>query len=131
MPRPLHEGTFTTSDGVTIAFTLRRAPDADAPRIVLIHSLALDRSVWDGVVDTMKNEAEILTYDCRGHGRSERRAGTFTAELFATDLAELLDCMGWQDAAVAGCSMGGCVALAFAGVYPARASRLGLIDTTA
>jgi len=59
----------------------------------VIHSLALDRSVWDGVVDTMKNEAEILTYDCRGHGRSERRAGTFTAELFATDLAELLDCI--------------------------------------
>jgi len=28
------KGTFTTSDGVTIAFTLRRAPDADAPRIV-------------------------------------------------------------------------------------------------
>jgi hypothetical protein len=26
---------------------------------VLIHSLALDRSVWDGVVDTMKNDAEI------------------------------------------------------------------------
>src|SRR5947199_172393 len=57
--------------------------------------------------------------------------GTFTAELFATDLAELLDCVGWQDAAVAGCSMGGCVALAFAGLYPARATRLGLIDTTA
>jgi hypothetical protein len=61
MPRPPHEGTFTTSDGVTIAFTRRPAPDAHAPRIVLIHSLALDRSVWDGVVDTMKNEAEILT----------------------------------------------------------------------
>jgi pimeloyl-ACP methyl ester carboxylesterase len=27
--------------------------------------------------------------------------------------------------------MGGCVALAFAGLYPERASRLGLIDTTA
>jgi len=68
MPRPPHEGTFTTSDGVTIAFTLRPAPDADAPRIVLIHSLALDRSVWDGVVETMKNEAEILTRHSRSHG---------------------------------------------------------------
>ena len=59
----------------------------------MIHSLALDRSVWDGVVDTMKNEAEILTDDCRGQGRSDDRAGTFTVELFATDLAELLDCI--------------------------------------
>src|SRR5207247_2412790 len=131
MARPAHDGTLTTSDGVAIAFTLGASPNADAPRIVLIHSLALDRSVWDGVVDTMKNEAEILTYDCRGHGRSERRAGAFTAELFAADLAGLLDHVGWQAATVAGCSMGGCVALAFAGLYPARVTRLGLIDTTA
>ena len=131
MPPTAHEGAFTTSDGVTIAYTLRAAPNADAPRIVLIHSLALDRSIWDGIVERLKNEAQILTYDCRGHGRSERRAGTFTAELFARDLAALLDRVGWQDATVAGCSMGGCVALAFAGLYTERASRLGLIDTTA
>jgi 3-oxoadipate enol-lactonase len=131
MPPLADERTFTTSDGVTIAFTLRAAPHADAPRIVLIHSLALDRSIWDGVVDTMKNDAAILTYDCRGHGRSACRAGTFTAALFARDAAELLDRVGWHDATVAGCSMGGCVALAFAGLYPERASRLGLIDTTA
>jgi 3-oxoadipate enol-lactonase len=126
-----HEGTCTTSDGAAIAFARRAGPGAGVPRIVLIHSLALDRSVWDAVVAILAGEAEILTYDCRGHGRSERRAGRFTAELFARDLAELLDCVGWQDAAVAGCSMGGCVALAFAGLYPHRARRLGLIDTTA
>jgi 3-oxoadipate enol-lactonase len=125
------DDTFTTSDGCTIAFTLRAAPKAGAPRIVLIHSLALDRSIWDGVAARLENEAAILTYDCRGHGRSERRAGTFTVELFARDLAGLLDHVGWQSATVAGCSMGGCVALAFAGLYPARADRLGLIDTTA
>jgi 3-oxoadipate enol-lactonase len=51
--------------------------------------------------------------------------------LFARDLVELLDHVGWPSATVAGCSMGGCVALAFAGLYPARATRLGLIDTTA
>src|SRR5436189_49347 len=112
MLRLADEGTFTTSDGVSIAFTRRAAPNADARRIVLIHSLALDRSIWDGFVDTMKDEAEILTCDCRGHGRSERRAGTFTAELFARDVAELLDFVGWHDAAIAGCSMGVCVALA-------------------
>jgi len=131
MPPLADEGRFATSDGVTIAFTLRAAPYPDAPRIVLIHSLALDCGIWDGVVGTMKNDAAILTYDCRGHGRSERRAGTFTAELFARDVAELLDRVGWPDATVAGCSMGGCVALALAGLYPQRASRLGLIDTTA
>jgi 3-oxoadipate enol-lactonase len=133
MPTPLRaqDGTATTSDGSAIAFTLGLRPRADAPRIVLIHSLALDRTIWDGVVQRLEPDAEILTYDCRGHGRSGRRAGSFTVELFARDLAELLDHVGWDDASIAGCSMGGCVALAFAGLYPSRASRLGLIDTTA
>lgn len=114
-----------------LAHTLHPAPRAGAPRLVLIHSLALDRSVWDGVVERLKADAEILTYDCRGHGRSERRATQFTAELFARDLAELMDHAGWQQATVAGCSMGGCVALAFGGLFPMRALALGLIDTTA
>lgn len=125
------DSTLTLSDGSVLAYTQRGASGPGAPRIVLIHSLALDRSVWDGVIERLQAEAEILTYDCRGHGRSSRRANRFTVELFARDLAELLDHVGWPSATVAGCSMGGCVALAFAGLYPARASALGLIDTTA
>ncbi|MGH9678612.1 MAG: alpha/beta fold hydrolase [Candidatus Acidiferrales bacterium] len=97
----------------------------------MIHSLALDLSIWDGVVRELADRAAILTFDCRGHGKSGRRAGPFTVELFARDLAELLDQVGWPAAAVAGCSMGGCVAQAFAGLYAPRVTALGLIDTTA
>jgi 3-oxoadipate enol-lactonase len=123
--------TFTTSDAASISYTHRPAPKVGAPRMVLVHSLALDRSVWDGVVERLQGDAEILTYDCRGHGRSDRHSGTYTAELFARDLAELLDHVGWNNTAVAGCSMGGTVALAFGGLYPQRTTALGLIDTTA
>lgn len=143
-PANQHDSTLTLSDGSVLAYTLHTVglkPDmtpasaaaqrAGAPRLVLVHSLALDRSVWDGVVQRLQAEADILTYDCRGHGRSDRRAGHFTAELFARDLAELLDHVGWWNATIAGCSMGGCAALAFAGLYQARADALGLIDTTA
>jgi 3-oxoadipate enol-lactonase len=99
--------------------------------MAFVHSLALDRSVWDGVVQRLEGEAEVLTYDCRGHGRSDRRAGAYSAQLFARDLAELFDHVGWQDAVVAGCSMGGNVAQAFAALYPQRTTAIGLIDTTA
>jgi 3-oxoadipate enol-lactonase len=125
------DGAFNTSDGCTIAYTLRVTSDPEAPRIVLIHSLALDRSIWDGIASRLAGGAHVLTYDCRGHGRSSRRATSFTPELFARDLAELLDHVGWTSALVAGCSMGGCVAQAFGGLYPSRASALGLIATTA
>ena len=125
------DSTFTLADGSTLAYTLRAAPTPGAPRLVLVHSLALDRGVWGRVIQHLQTKADILAYDCRGHGRSDRRAGPFTAELFAKDLAELLDHVGWPTAAIAGCSMGGCVALAFGGRYPGRTSALGLIDTTA
>jgi 3-oxoadipate enol-lactonase len=123
--------TFTTSDGCLLSFTRRVAPKADAPRIVLVHSLALDRSVWNGVAERLQGDAEIIAYDCRGHGRSSRRAGEYTTQLFARDLSELLDHAGWDKTAVAGCSMGGNVALAFAGMHPDRTTALGLVDTTA
>jgi 3-oxoadipate enol-lactonase len=125
------DGIFSASDGCRIAYSLQAAPRAGAPRFALIHSLALDRSVWNGVIDRLGAFAEILTYDCRGHGRSGRPAMDFTAELFASDLAELLDHIGWVAAFVGGCSMGGCVAQAFAGLHPNRAKGLALIDTTA
>jgi 3-oxoadipate enol-lactonase len=93
-------------------------------------------------VTGLAGEMEILTYDCRGHGRSDRQATLFTTELFARDLSELLDHIGWQTVLVAGCSMGGCVAQAFAAqtfafgyplgqVTPPRVTALALIDTTA
>ena len=131
MPSDIETATFQTSDQCDISYTLHPAPVAPAGRIALIHSLALDRSIWDGVVAQLAGAAEVLTYDCRGHGRSARQDSSFTSELFARDLAELLDHVGWESAALAGCSMGGCVAQAFAGLYPARAKALGLIDTTA
>src|SRR4026207_299848 len=114
-----------------LSFTHHPVPKPRAPRLVLIHSLALDRSVWDGVVAQLKDEAEILTVDCRGNGRSARSPEPYATQLFAADLAELLDHLGWDRAVVAGCSMGGNVAQTFAAEHPERVSALGLIDTTA
>ena len=124
-------GIFSTSDGCGIAYALRSTAKPGAPRLALVHSLALDQSVWDGVVEKLSGKADLLTYDCRGHGRSGRPHMTYTAELFARDLAELMDHVGWKKAAVAGASLGGCVAQAFGGLYPERTAALGLIDTTA
>jgi 3-oxoadipate enol-lactonase len=128
-------GTFTASDGLPITYTLHAASVPGGAhsrsRIALIHSLALDQSVWDGVVPLLTPHADVLTYDCRGHGKSGRAKMTFTPELFAADLAGLFDYLHWPDATIAGCSMGGCVAQAFAGLYPGRTLALALIDTTA
>jgi 3-oxoadipate enol-lactonase len=123
------EAKARAKDGCELFYRIH--PQAGKPRLVLIHSLALDTSVWNSVVAELASDFEILVYDCRGHGRSERRAGEYTSRLFADDLAAILDDARWPSASVAGCSMGGCVTQAFAAAYPQRAQALGLIDTTA
>jgi 3-oxoadipate enol-lactonase len=117
-------------DGTRIAYELH-ARDPDAPRIVLIHSLGMDRLFWLPIGQQLSRSASVLVYDCRGHGQSDKPNGPYTVELFADDLADLLDHVGWRAAIVAGASMGGCISLAFAAAYPARTLALGLIDTTA
>lgn len=123
--------TFTTSDGCDIAFSRRPADVTGSPRLVLIHPLGLDGTIWSEVAHQLNGRVELLTYDCRGHGRSGRPAMPFTTDLFAYDLAQLLDHLDWPIVTLAGCSMGGCVAQAFAARYPLRLNGLGLIDTTA
>ena len=127
-------GSATAPDGASIVYTLHEESRGGAParpRIALIHSLALDRSFWDGVVPLLTPHADVLTYDCRGHGQSARAKMTYTPELFASDLASLFDHLKWSLAVIVGCSMGGCVAQAFAGVYPGRVEGLVVIDSTA
>lgn len=128
-------GHFTTPDKTSIAYTLYAAETSvetkARPRIALVHSLALDRGLWDGVVPLLTPHADVLTFDCRGHGKSSRPKMKFTLELFARDLANLLDHLKWSRLTLAGCSMGGCVAHAFAGLFPDRVQSLVLIDTTA
>jgi len=122
-------GTAKAKDGCVLSYRLY--PQPGKPRLALVHSLALDGSIWDRLVEALAGEMEILLYDCRGHGQSEKRAGKYTAQLFADDLAAVMDQCGWPSANVAGCSMGGCVALAFGAAYAKRAEGLGLVDTSA
>ena len=123
------EGTATTRDGTRISYRLVRG--GGAGRCVLIHSLAMDKTFWDGVVASLAGDADVLVYDCRGHGASSKPAGPYRVETFADDVADLMQAVGWDSAVVAGASMGGCVALAVAAAYPERVDGLGLFDTTA
>jgi 3-oxoadipate enol-lactonase len=123
--------SFKTSDGCEIAYTLHAGAGKNAPRVALVHSLALDRSIWDEVVQALAKDTQVLTWDCRGHGLSGQPVMTYTPQLFARDLAELMDHVQWPSAVVGGCSMGGMVAQAFAIDHPKRTTGLVLIDTTA
>lgn len=124
------DGEATMRDRIRLLYTRHTAP-LGAPRIVFVHSLALSQALWSRVTATLDGRAEMITYDCRGHGRSGRTPGPYTTGQFADDLAELLDHVGWTDAVVVGCSMGGCVVQNFAARYPNRTRAALFVDTTA
>ena len=128
MIQPLN-GKARTEDGCILSY--RMHAQKGKPRLALVHSLALDATIWKQVAAELQADFEILTYDLRGHGQSERRPEPYSARLFASDLATVLDDCGWAGSIVAGCSLGGTVAQAFAAAYTARTLALGLIDTTA
>ncbi len=120
----------TVRDGSKIGYSLL-GNAASGKRVALIHSLAMDREFWRPVAEKLSSYCAVLIYDCRGHGDSSKPAGPYTTALFAQDLADIMDHAGWPDAAVAGASMGGTIAITFGQLYPQRTTGLGLFDTTA
>jgi 3-oxoadipate enol-lactonase len=123
-------GHIRVRDGTRIAYSLHGNADSDA-RVVLLHSLGMDRHFWKPVVERLADQALVLTVDCRGHGASDKPEGPYTVELFARDIFDLVSAFRFDDVLVAGASMGGCVALQFAGTWPRLTRAAGLIDTTA
>lgn len=120
----------TARDGTPLAFSVRRAAQ-EAPTIALVHSLGMDHRFWAPVAQRLAGHATLITVDARGHGRSGLGPTPVTALAMAEDLLDVLDHLGVAGAVVGGASMGGCVALQFAGTFPGRTQGLALIDTTA
>lgn len=106
--------------------------DGTSPPIVLLHSLALDRTMWRRLLKILQTDRRVITMDMRGHGDSPNPKGSqFTIEDMADDVAETLLDLDHDRAIVVGLSMGGCVAQAMSIRHPSIVSALGLIDTTA
>lgn len=116
-------------DGALLRYGLWRRTGKQC--LVLVHPLAMDLGYWHGVVERLPGDVDVLAYDVRGHGGSVRLSSPWSARQHASDLLGLMDVVGWSGAVVAGASMGGCIAIAAAGLDPGRVRGLGLIDTTA
>jgi pimeloyl-ACP methyl ester carboxylesterase len=112
-------------NGINLAYTRR----GKGTPLVLIHGFPLDHTSWDEVASLLENEFDVITPDLRGFGQSATVETQYTVSDMADDLAGLLDHLGTEKAVLAGHSMGGYVALAFARKYPQRVSGLGLISS--
>jgi 3-oxoadipate enol-lactonase len=99
--------------------------------VLLLHSLAMSGELWRPLAERLEPHANAVAMDARGHGKADWDGSAFTVEDLAGDAAELIEKLDDGPVAVAGMSMGGCVAIALAGTRPGLVSRLVLADTTA
>jgi pimeloyl-ACP methyl ester carboxylesterase len=98
--------------------------------VVLLHGLtATRRYVVMGSRALERSGHLVVSYDARGHGRSEPapKQSAYGYELLAADLESVLDALALERAVLAGASMGAHTALAFALARPRRVAGLVLI----
>jgi pimeloyl-ACP methyl ester carboxylesterase len=112
-------------NGIQLAYERR----GKGTPLVLVHGFPLDHHLWDEVVPLLENTFDLILPDLRGFGESSTVDSFYAMEDYASDLADLLDHLGIQKTAIAGHSMGGYVALAFARLYPERVLGLGLVSS--
>jgi pimeloyl-ACP methyl ester carboxylesterase len=108
------------------------AAERSRPPVVFLHGLGMDNmaSFYYTVAGAVaKTGAEVLLYDLRGHGDSERPRTGYTMEDSVADLTGLLDALEISGPVhLIGNSYGGTIALDFAVEYPARVASIVLIE---
>jgi 3-oxoadipate enol-lactonase len=99
--------------------------------VIFLHAFPLNRSMWMDLTAALLKEQRyrLVALDWRGFGESTINNTVSTMELFADDVAGLMDTLGMRQAILCGLSMGGYAALAFLHKYPQRLSGLILADT--
>jgi pimeloyl-ACP methyl ester carboxylesterase len=86
--------------------------------IVLVHGSWIDHHDWDRVVPLLARRFRVLSYDRRGHSRSERPASRYSIHHDVADLAALIETLRLAPAHIVGNSSGGAIVLRLAGERP-------------
>ena len=108
--------------------TVHDTGPADAPVILLLHSLGTSAAVWDPILPALTG-FRVLRPDMRGHGRTEATPGPYSIDLLAHDALAVLQKLGIDRVAVVGLSIGGLIAQQLAHLAPNRVAALVLMDT--
>lgn len=111
----------------------RPSPGRSAPTVVCIHGLGYDSlaSFYLTLAAPLAEAGvDVLTYDLRGHGRSQRPATGYRLGDFVDDLVSLLDMtVGSAPVHLVGNSFGGTIAFSLAAQYPERVRTIVSIES--
>lgn len=118
---------FAKANGIRIYHEVH----GEGPRLLFISGTGGDLRVRPNVFDgPLPNDFEVLAYDQRGLGQTDKPGTDYTMADYADDAAALLDSLGWGPVPVIGVSFGGMVAQELALRHPGRVQALVLACTS-
>ncbi|WP_120502551.1 alpha/beta fold hydrolase [Roseovarius sp. EL26] len=106
-----------------------RTGPRDAPSVVLIHGLGLNREVWQWMLPALSDTYDVVTYDLYGHGQSAAPPKTPSLALLSTQLDGLMETLGVSSATIIGFSLGGMICRRFAQDYPQKTQALVILNS--
>jgi pimeloyl-ACP methyl ester carboxylesterase len=107
---------ITNSEGKKVWYDLVGKGDP----LVLIGGSSLVHNQWDFLVPILRDHFQVVLYDQRGAGLSDRSPEGITVEQWVDDLKQVLDETGIKRAHVLGTSNGSYIVIRFASKYPDR-----------
>ncbi len=100
-----------------------------APPLILLHGGRDHARSWDVVAQALRADYHVIAPDLRGHGNSAWSAsGHYAMASYVYDLAQLIHSQALAPVSVVAHSLGGNIALRYAGVYPDNLRRLVAIE---
>lgn len=97
--------------------------------LVMIMGLRRNVEWWYRQIPALAEHFQVIVFDNRGAGRSDKPVMIYSMRLFADDTAGLMDALDFPNAHVLGFSMSGYIAQELALNYPARVNSLILAST--
>ena len=99
--------------------------------LVLILGLANDVSEVETIIGWLAQRYQVLAFDNRGAGRTDKPDAPYSIEMMANDTAGLMNAVGVEHANILGISLGGRIALSLALRHPKSVDKLVLVSTSA
>ena len=107
----------------------QRTGERTAAPFVLVHGLASNVRLWDGVAAYLHALGHtVVAVDQRGHGRSDAPDAGYDLDTAIADLRALIDTLGLERPVLAGQSWGGTVVLEAAWRSPAAVRGIACVD---
>jgi len=116
---------FADVNGIKICYDIH----GDGNPVILIHGFSDRKEHWRAQVGALSEHFKVIRMDNRGAGKSDRPDGEYTMEIYASDVAGLMDYLGIHRSNIIGHSLGGMIAQNFAILFPKRVDKLILINT--